>query len=584
MRWKDLKLGTKLTIGFGSLIFLVAIVGFITLYQLRSVESKADALTSEFIPLTEVANQIAFAAQRAMYAQRGYRYTEAEAFLKEGQEHLKSLRQLLGDAEALTSKYKSLEQFKGSVISTRNALDEYEGYFNETVQVNGHLNTIRRNLSEIALSVISNNDPRLVAKVRQANEAFYYEALYRLDEKNETIDKAINITENLLASGDLTDDLSGKMRTYLQNLKDFKTNRLRVVELGTLRRTSSNMLLDEFFNVAHEGMNSNRQMADESIESIISARLTFVLGIILFLVLGVVAAMYITSTITAPIKNSVKFAKEIAEGNLTTSIETDQKDEVGVLMQSMQSMGDKLNDVISEILSYSEMITNAGTQINSSAQSLSSGSSEQASSTEEVSSSMEQMAANIQQNTDNAKQTETISLKALDSIRKGNNAAVQSAETMKSIAEKISIINDIAFQTNILALNAAVEAARAGEHGKGFAVVAAEVRKLAERSRIAADDIIRLSNEGVVVSEEAGRMLSDIVPDVEKTARLVQEIAAASIEQSSGADQVNSAIQSLNIVTQQNAAASEEMASSAQELSERADRMNELVSYFKTRR
>ncbi|MFW6248757.1 MAG: methyl-accepting chemotaxis protein, partial [Bacteroidota bacterium] len=202
------------------------------------------------------------------------------------------------------------------------------------------------------------------------------------------------------------------------------------------------------------------------------------------------------------------------------------------------------------------------------------------SSAEEVSSSMEEMASNIQQNTDNSQQTEKIAIKAADSIKEGNESTEVSVKSMKDIAEKISIINDIAFQTNILALNAAVEAARAGEHGKGFAVVAAEVRKLAERSKVAADEIDDLSRNGVSISEKAGQQLADIVPEIEKTAKLVQEISAASIEQNSGAEQVNSAIQQLNQVTQQNAAAAEEMATSSEELAGQADQLKDLIGFF----
>jgi methyl-accepting chemotaxis protein len=212
---------------------------------------------------------------------------------------------------------------------------------------------------------------------------------------------------------------------------------------------------------------------------------------------------------------------------------------------------------------------------------MSQGASEQASSAEEVSSSMEEMVSNIQQNTDNAMQTEKIALQAVEAVRKGSESTTVAVKSMKDIASKVSIIGDIAYQTNILALNAAVEAARAGEYGQGFAVVAEEVRKLAERSQVAAEEIDGLTESGVAVADEAGKQLVEIVPDIEKTAKLVQEIAAASMEQNTGADQVNNAIQQLNQVIQQNAAASEEMASSSEELSSQSEQMKEVVSYFR---
>jgi methyl-accepting chemotaxis protein len=193
---------------------------------------------------------------------------------------------------------------------------------------------------------------------------------------------------------------------------------------------------------------------------------------------------------------------------------------------------------------------------------------------------MEEMVANIQQNTENARQTEKIALNAADGINKVNNASDQTLTYMREIADKVSIIGEIARQTNILALNAAVEAARAGEHGKGFAVVAAEVRKLAERSQVSAVDIERLTKNSVKATEESSKLLAAIVPEIGKTAKLVQEIAAASIEQNSGADQVNNAIQQLNQVTQQNAAVSEEMATSSEELATQAQRLLEMMSFF----
>jgi len=308
-------------------------------------------------------------------------------------------------------------------------------------------------------------------------------------------------------------------------------------------------------------------------------------GVVIFSIIaaiaGIILAYVIARGIINPINKGVKFAQEISKGNLEADVDVDQKDEIGILAKALRDMANKLKDIVGNIRAGADNIAAASQQMSSSSQEMSQGSSEQASSAEEVSSSMEEMTSNIQQNTDNAQQTEKISLNAAESIKKGNDAAQNSVESMREIADKISIINDISFQTNILALNAAVEAARAGEHGKGFAVVAAEVRKLAERSAEAAREIDEKSKSGVEISEEAGRQLAEIVPEIEKTSKLVQEITAASNEMNSGSDQVNSAIQQLNQVTQQNAASSEELATSAEELSSQADQLKQIVSFFR---
>jgi methyl-accepting chemotaxis protein len=216
--------------------------------------------------------------------------------------------------------------------------------------------------------------------------------------------------------------------------------------------------------------------------------------------------------------------------------------------------------------------------MNDSAQQMAEGATEQAASAEEVSSSMEQIVSSIQQNTDNALQTEKIALKIVDDIMEGSKSVNQTVHSMKEIAERISIIGDIARQTNLLALNAAVEAARAGDSGRGFAVVASEVRKLAERSQTAANEINILSKSGVAIAEKSGRLLELIVPEIQKTSRLVQEISVSSSEQNTGASEVNAALQQLNQVIQQNATISEEMASGSEELSSQAEHLNDVLS------
>ncbi len=305
-----------------------------------------------------------------------------------------------------------------------------------------------------------------------------------------------------------------------------------------------------------------------------------IIGLILT-VLGIGILVFFVNRMISPLKDLKEITQKVANGDLEVESNIRRNDEIGELSEAVDQMVDKLREIVENIKTGARSITSASEQVSSSSQQLSQGASEQASSTEEVSSSMEQMVSNIQQNSDNAKETEKITSKASDGIREGNDATQKSASSMKEIAEKISIINDIAYQTNLLALNAAVEAARAGEHGKGFAVVASEVRKLAERSSEAADEIDQKSKEGVQISEDAGNKLEQLVPEIEKTSQLVKEITSASSEMSSGADQVNNAIQQLNQVTQQNAASSEELATSAEELSSQAEQLSQTVAFFK---
>jgi methyl-accepting chemotaxis protein len=272
-------------------------------------------------------------------------------------------------------------------------------------------------------------------------------------------------------------------------------------------------------------------------------------------------------------------AKLLAAGDMT--VEMKKRSDKDEMLQSLGEMVKSTANILAEFQAAANNISTSSQQMSSTSQQMSQGASEQASSAEEVSSSMEEMAANIQQNTENAQQTEKIALQAAEDIKKVGVASDQTLKFMHDIADKVSIIGEIARQTNILALNAAVEAARAGEHGRGFAVVAAEVRKLAERSQVSAVEIDSLTKTSVRATEESGKLLTALAPWIEKTAKLVQEISAASMEQNSGADQVNNAIQQLNQITQQNAAASEEMATSSEELAGQSQQLMEMISFFK---
>lgn len=282
--------------------------------------------------------------------------------------------------------------------------------------------------------------------------------------------------------------------------------------------------------------------------------------------------------VIAGLRGLAQAAETIAAGDLTSSVTVlSEKDTLG---KSLSAMLEKLRSVVIDVKSSADNVAAGSQQMSAGSEQMSQGATEQAASAEEASSSVEEMNATIRQNADNAQQTEKIALKSAADALESGKAVNEAVLAMKEIAGRISIIEEIARQTNLLALNAAIEAARAGDHGKGFAVVAAEVRRLAERSQTAAGEISKLSSSSVQVAERAGSMLAKLVPDIQKTSELVQEISAASKEQATGADQINSAIQQLNQVVQQNAGAAEEMSSTAEELSSQAEQLQETIAFF----
>jgi len=299
------------------------------------------------------------------------------------------------------------------------------------------------------------------------------------------------------------------------------------------------------------------------------------------ILLALLFSGYIIKTIRASLQEANRVVNDLSKGDLRIELNVRGKDEVGQLLTNLKHMVERLKEVIASVLTSAHNISAASGEMSATSESLSQGANEQAASAEEVSSSMEEMAANIQQNTENAQQTEKIAVKAAHDITEGNQAVIETVQSIKTIAERIAAINSIAQKTDLLAINAAIEAARAGVNGKGFAVVATEVRKLAELSQGSAKEIKNVAAKGVTLAERSGDLLQQIVPGIQKTAQLVQEITAANEEQNAGSNQINTAVQQLNHVTQRNASASEELASSAQELMAQAHELKEAVNFFK---
>ncbi len=288
--------------------------------------------------------------------------------------------------------------------------------------------------------------------------------------------------------------------------------------------------------------------------------------------------------VVGPINEVKRLMAALEQGDLTQNINGSYQGDFLVLKDAVNNTVGRLSDTVAQVKTAADALTNAAGQVSATAQSLSQSSSEQAASVEESSASVEEMSASINQNAENAKVTDNMASKAAKEASEGGKAVTETVGAMKKIAEKIGIIDDIAYQTNLLALNAAIEAARAGEHGKGFAVVAAEVRKLAERSQVAAQEIGELAGDSVSMAEKAGKLLDEIVPSINKTSDLVQEIASASQEQSSGVSQINNAMNQLNQATQQNASASEELAATAEELGGQAEQLQDIMGFFNIER
>ncbi len=300
------------------------------------------------------------------------------------------------------------------------------------------------------------------------------------------------------------------------------------------------------------------------------------------LTVGFILMIFMERKLKRPLLKSIQQVKMVSEGNLNIKVEyTESTNELDILNNSIFNLAESLKRTIENIALNAETLASASQQVNSFSEQLSERANDQASSIEEVSSTMEEISSNIQQTTENAQETERESKEANESVHLVFEKSQKAVEANRDIASKISIINEIALQTNILALNAAVEAARAGEYGRGFAVVAAEVRKLAEKSRFAADEIIKLSVYALQIAEEAGEIMNATRPKIENTSRLIQEISAASMEQDTGAHQINDAMQQLNVITQHNASSSEELAGNSEELARQADMLKQVISFFK---